>query len=426
MKKLTRIILYALFFFVILFPELIRKPGLPAIRFEDVLLSLIIFHLFVAVSEKKSFFRASKITHLILFIGYFSLFSLGVQELGLSMKITINDIMIFPMLFKYLMFYQFAKYFIVNEDEFSGIFTVITLCGLFAALIAIFQYQAWISINQWFTPMYNVRPLLLRALQQKLLFRRAVGTHGDPRHFGYILVFISCFLLNIIIHKKNISKKIMYISLQMIIILAIIATVSRTVIIALIIVLLFSIFNYVKIRGKLLKFLPISIIIIGLSLTYTISRMNVEEQIESRLLDTETRSYQHSFHARVRDFIKPLNRAFKNPSLIILGMGSAKEYMRTDSHNEYGWLFQRYGIVGLILYIMIIYYGLKFSLIKYRNAQDINYQILYLAIASVMVNWAIFCMAENILKQIQLMPLNMMALGFIGELEDNSKNNVIE
>ena len=143
---------------------------------------------------------------------------------------------------------------------------------------------------------------------------------------------------------------------------------------------------------------------------------NQQEAVENRLLDTSSGSYNMSKHARIRDLRRPFQQAIDNPALILFGRGPAKQFTRTDSHNEYGWLFQRYGLVGLICYCLIIYYGLRFSIMKYLRSDRIEYQIVYLGAVCAMINWGFFAMAENIFKQIQLMPLNLIALGLIGDM----------
>jgi hypothetical protein len=132
---------------------------------------------------------------------------------------------------------------------------------------------------------------------------------------------------------------------------------------------------------------------------------------EQRVLGPDRYSLDRSSNARVRDFVRPFELAFERPIIWLIGRGPSKAVVRTDSHNDFGWYFYRFGIPGLILYLSLIVFVGKLGLHVYRIAIDPIERVIGATTILLSLNWFTFAMAENMFKQPQLMALNMWLVG---------------
>jgi len=127
----------------------------------------------------------------------------------------------------------------------------------------------------------------------------------------------------------------------------------------------------------------------------------------------DTESYQHSQSGRIRDFLMPLREALGDPAIFVIGRGPAKSAMRTDSHNDYGWYFHRFGLMGLGFYLLLLYWGLRLGYRRFVRTTDPLDQSIAMTGVLAVVTWAMFAMAESLWKDPQIMTVTMFLYGML-------------
>lgn len=418
----------------ILSPGFKLISGLPSIRFEDIFILLVI--LYGALKPNvvlKYLTDKDGITHNFLLIAFFSLFSLANQELIFGTPLIFSDIMIIPMMVKYWVIAQLIKSLDLNERMIKAFLISFLLAGALSALIGIFQYHNAAGVNNWLTPLYINRDIQLQLILKEHISARIVGTNGDPRYFGFILVCVMSIVISMFLHKPFKYRMLLFL-VAAVVSLALMYTLSRTPILSLIIVSGFAVYIYSKYSKNAVR--GIVYILCGfLVATFFAYKTPFLERgmtaFEGRVLSTNTVSFQMSKRARIRDLMTPLNDALENPAIFIFGRGPSKGYMRTSSHNDYGWIFHRYGLCGLALYFLLILKGIKFGVMKYASAELKTHKTVYMASAMVILNWFLFAGAESILKSPQMMSINAVFLGLLANrttpaaTENESGNNTI-
>lgn len=407
---------FLIIFGFILSPNIKLLPGLPGIRIEDIFLILIIIReVLNHITRGKSIFANSRVLLPYLILAFFVVFSLCLQELWFGNKLIVNDVMILPMIFKYWIVALYFRSFIEKEKIIKFFPVVFLLAGLCSAFIGILQYKNLGNINFWLTPLYVERDMILTLLQTHHSGSRSVGTNGDPRHFGYMLVCAISMCFAMIIYVK-LNKQRIYLCIVMgILCLALYYTLSRTSILSLLCVLTTGyLFYYFDCRkSKKRTNIALIIVLVLSSIVVFFSLQTERIGFNERLTSFKSESFNKSVHARKRDLFRPFDDALEEPIIFVFGRGPSKAHMRTSGHSDIGWIFHRFGFCGLICYLLLIVNGLRLGKNYYFQSTDNNYKVLYLCTIMVMLNWLVFSFAENIFKSPQLMTINAFFLGLV-------------
>lgn len=211
---------------------------------------------------------------------------------------------------------------------------------------------------------------------------RSIGVFSGPFHMGMFSLIMLCISLKFInIYKGN--KKVMYYLIASISTIAVLATRTRTNIVALIFILFIHLINLIrKINIKTILYL-LSICIV-LLIVSTLDSINIqgESSIFSTIINitNDTR-----FMGRIETWIKSIEMICNN-IIIGNGIGSAADAMygvainRVNPHNMFLKIFVELGIVGFIAFIGI--WVLSFKQLKYIEN---NYKIFYLQIFSIIL-----------------------------------------
>jgi hypothetical protein len=402
--------LYLLPIAILFSPDFKIVSGLPSVRVEDFL--IIIFMLFVLVDSFKSknqkLFIVDKFNSPLFFWFWVAIISILLQELLFNRNIVLNDVMVLPMLIKYILIYQLVKISLQNKNLLPVLDFVIIL-GVFSAVIGILQYHNVGEINLWLTPLYVTDEVKIQTLIDMRLMARAAGTVGDPRHYSFFLVAIGGLLFSNILEKRRVK---FYLFFLFVILVALIYTLSRTGVVAfgflMIGNLLFVSYTHKRVE-KLFIYLFFFIVSFGIVIS-----MFKTSGFEERVLDTQTKSFQYSRHARIRDLQQPINEAINHPEYLLFGAGPSKAFTRTSGHNDFGVVLRMYGILALAAYILILYKSISSSIQLYRKTKSKTDRIISLANANIFVTWFVFALAEDLFRNIQIMPLNMFFLGMLG------------
>jgi len=195
-------------------------------------------------------------------------------------------------------------------------------------------------------------------------------------------------------------------------ILALIFTLSRSGIVALVggmLVVFSALYRSSLNKNKIIRYSFFLMLFIVFVLFFQST-----EGFEERVMQSDTISYKMSYHARIRDFFRPFNDAFENPLIFLVGRGPSKAVLRTSAHSDWGWMFHRFGLPGLMFYVLLISNGLIAGVKLVDKATSGVSQIFIITALFNIVVWAFYANAEDIFKDAQVMAINMFSLGILG------------
>ncbi len=396
---------------IVLSPGIVVISGMPALRGEDIILIFIIgLFLLKTTIAGKIVPKVDSVTKIFIFMGLSAFLSICGTSIIYNKPILLKDFFILPQMFKYYVVFAVARSMDMHEQQAKIYINIIIIVGLLAALVGLFQYYNLFSVNSWLTPLYTAEGRL-DALSLGAVRRRIVGTSGNPNFFGYILGCVFCFITGLTLHAINKKVKIFaWVSLGVVGITAAL-TLSRTTMLTFGIIFFSAlVLRQIAVRGvqPAFKYLFIVIIVALFFLKFVKS-----EGFEGRVSIGDN-STKVSYDARIRDLVVPFREASNSLALMIFGQGPSKIDLRTDSHSEFGWYFQRFGAIGLLLYLWLLWVILKKGVQKYRLISGLRWQsTLYLSIILIMINWFVFACAGNMFKAPQAMSLNMFIVGLL-------------
>jgi hypothetical protein len=401
----------------VLTPNMRVLPGLPTFRGEDLVVALLLGSGILALLSGGGarLTLRDPITRSFRFMAVIVVVSIAGSVLVFGNPLILNDGMILPMLLKYWIVFRLAQSLVDHRSRLFALWAGLIAVTM-SAVVGILQYHSLFGVNDWLTPRYIGDQVTNVAVEEEesgeTVWSRVVGTHGDPRHFGYMLV--AGIGAGVSLLSQRVTKGARLLSLLAIgvCVVATIYTLSRTAVLSLAVTVLACMVLHARGSGKSgSKTLVLALVLAGLIIG--VFEIFSTSGFESRVLDTETDSFDSSAYARHRDLVTPFRDAMKNPMIFLIGRGPSKAVMRTDSHNDFGWYFHRFGLPGLGFYLLLLYRGLSVSYRAYRATPFPGEKAVFMAAFLVAVNWAVFAMAENIFKDPQLMALNMFFVGLL-------------
>lgn len=397
----------------LLSPNVMIISGLPAFRAEDIVILLVACRSLTSNSNRFINFQ-DKTTKLFIFMMFMSGISIVFPAMVYGHNLIFRDFMIVPMLIRYYLIYAIAKsvsdsktlryslYFVVIA---SAISITVGLCQKFNAF----------GVNQWLSPIYIHRDRWLELMLQGYYKARIGGTHGDPRRFAYMLVVFIGLYISIAFYMKASKIKTIIYPLLFMALLTLLFTLSRTGIIALVGVLF--VFSFILIKKSSTKANKmLRLLFVGLMVAVFIASLQgktITKGFEERVLTTDSVSFQRSLRGRIRDFFKPIKDALENPLVFFVGRGPAKEVMITSSHNDWGWVFHRFGLPGLLFYFFLIWNGIRAGYKASNIRKEGPSKVLLMTALFTVISWIIYVNAEDIFKDAQIMSINMFALGLL-------------
>ena len=276
-----------------------------------------------------------------------------------------------------------------------------------------------LDINHWLTPLYAHKETSLRGLQLQTNWARTIGTIGNPNKYGYfMLICISLSFVHILNKRRLMIHSIIY----FISTLSLIYTLSRTSILTFIIIMIAILFVFYKKSGNLSRILRY--VLISGCILLIISGYFITEGVENRLLKLDTSSYMHSKYARIRDFKLPYIVIYRNPQYLLFGKGPSKDFIKTSLHNDYSWMLERYGIIALFAYLLLIYRGNKYSYKYYNMSNNFENDIPLLTVLSIFIIFFIYAFAEDVFKDVKIMSMNMVFMAIISNYHYSKKQHM--
>jgi O-antigen ligase len=294
------------------------------------------------------------------------------------------------------------------------------------AAIGIAQYWNLLGINSWLTPLYaseqEVREIMMR-LRGGYSLRISGTAGGNANIWGFFLLWHSAFVLASYRGAGKDESPILYLLGFLLLALACAVTQSRSTLGILLVLVVLTIVNGINedrdghsfdLRALVL----ISIIAVASwGLVWWIDHS--ERRFGNRMAFA-TRSTQRSVHARIRDFKYPILETFADPLSIPFGRGPSKANLRTDSHNGYTWILQRFGLLGLTLYVGVLASLLKKAYQGVKADKSGLNQVVVLFVFLGTCAWILREFASASFKLPQFMALNLFSGGWLfGEFSQN-------
>jgi hypothetical protein len=406
---------------IALMPDITFLHGL---RVEDL---LVIFGSIVLFSYRKKYgnveFDYLHVGRNLFIIAIAGLLGMSIGVLYENVRAVINDFIILPQILKYYLIYLVISNTLPAEKTVEYFSRYINVAIILVSIIAIAQYWNVGNVNAWLTPLYLTKSdyyakLALEQMVEAEQNFRVAGTMGNSNYFGYLIIWLLIWFLiyNIIRHPRK-NKIINIVTFSMIGV-ALILIQSRTAILSISSVFIVLLF---KIKGgekKLSIIIPI-LMIVG-SVLVIMNNDYLKERGLGERLNINSESTKTSYNARQRDLIVPILHVLDNPLLIPFGQGLSKAEIRSDSHNGFTWMLQRFGVIGMGAYILMIYITIKSANLIFKNSTFMWVE-KYIAISSILccIPWILGDLGGNIFKELRLTSLNMIMMGWIQYIQIN-------
>lgn len=311
-------------------------------------------------------------------------------------------------LMEYFLIFAFVTNLSIKRENFKKYY-ILTICiFLIAAIFAFVQrWNLFPNFNESF--IEYVAP---KHLDEWLGHRRIVGTTGNPNEFGMLMAIASSLAIIGILWIKRIDIKIFSFLSFAIFSFTITLTFSRSALIVFLINLLFILFlKYPKrfgLRGKTrLVFLIFPmIIILGLIIIQIAPPKFISRAISGLSIETDV-----SFQNRLDIWRNNVNIWKQSP---IFGWGPGKDAMTTIVDNEWLLLLRRYGIVGVIIFIILtwnFYSGL--GRVPKQEEDNLYLEIFSVFLQTSLVSIAVYMIPAAFYHSLQLMPILMTLLGLV-------------
>ena len=392
----------------VLLPSVEFFSFFPSFRME-IFVILVWFFFNAAVNKQIRIFKFDIISNLLIFLLFFSIISIANSYLFLNVDFNYRDFMIVPMILQYLLVLSFGRS--IFHPRLIKFFTY-SVVGviLISALVGIAQRMNVLNVNNVITPIFTDNYYVLRGLKNGSSWGRAIGTIGDPRHFGYVITIgIAAVAPFLISPRRRFYVLIILITL----LIANVFTGSRTSIISSLIVLIFFYFFAAKSTKNFSLAFVLSISIASGVIFFIFD--NLSSTMTERLIyaDTEFFSTARSLGARIRDTTLPFKMAIEKPLIFLTGHGPSKSIFRGSMHSDIGWFILRFGMLGCLIYLSILYRLYNRVKHYFKVLNDIDYTYFFIFIKLFLINWFIFILAESIFKLDQIMSLNMFITGVV-------------
>lgn len=415
----------------LILPLLILTPEIrltsPAIRLDEVLLLFMIFAYF-ALKLKRMTFKVSLIDYLFgaLFISVIASILLGSLR---DQFFFFNDFFEIIKLAKYYLLYRIIYAIDWDEGELKRIVTIAVISFIIAVAFSIAQYFDLFSVNNKIMPYFSVK----NHIRSILNAGRVVGTFRNANVWalalGMPLIIIFSNLLKGFKNYRFIYKFAILFFLFWTI-TSVLMTMSRTSFVSNFIalsvisaVLVWHPFDKgmrVDFAKKVFKAFFIFIVISIISFTFITKipnkkgTLNIAQRFEIGLndigfLETEVDGESESWSSRKEKWIDISKRATGSP---IFGYGPSKS-LRSSSNlpytvdNEYLLYLYRYGLLGLLLYIGILFVFFLYSVLNVGHNIDLDDSrfVLNILALGVSVSYPLYNILAGSFYNFQLFPL---------------------
>jgi len=406
LKNRSLRLVYIIILSTVLLPD-IRIKGLPSLRIEQILISILSIIVVYVLSIDNDFrILMPKFIFVQIGLSFFILLSMLVGSLK-GIDIILRDFFELYKIFIYVGVYTVTLLCIKSNDDRISIIKFMIVCILLSVLVAVQQYFDLFSLNEKYVRW--LAPTQYHTLVDNYPNPRVIGMTSNPNEYA-VMLGLGCLLSWSLFVQTFRTRYFMYFLLCS---MGVILTGSRSGMIFLIAcVFLFNIlYLYDLLRKRELKafnhmistFFIFTILVLAIFLL-------LPQTITWRLKAGLNIGMDTSFQARLSNWDEHISYFKMSP---MFGLGPAKSIVyETFVDNEWLLLLRRYGIVGTLY---LIYMFLIPMLERKRNL----FNIIYI---SVICASAIYMIPASIYHSFRLMPLVMILTAIIPD--GNCDNNV--
>ena len=390
----------------VLFPPFKIPFGIPSIRLE-LLIILIAWLLFVLGYFTHGEFikiRQYPIYKWFALFGLAILLSISYATLVEGYAIIGRDFWEFGKLIEYFLIFTLVANLDISSVDIKRFYKYALIVFLCSAIFGIAQYLNLANINVRISPYYA--PTQIEGL---MLQGRVTGTTGNPNEFGAMMMLASSLAFSGVLFFEKKTMRLFSFSCFFVFVLSIVLTLSRSAIIALIIAICFlTLFKYPLILGikKGIKQLSIMIPIIAIAILLIIKI--APEKFFFRISQLGNIWNATSWQARIVGWKINYDLWKLSP---LFGWGPGKMTMTTIVDNEWLLLLRRYGLIGIIIFILWFanfYFGLSKI---YRTSSSTEVVALAVALQATLLACAVYMIPAAVYHSLQLMPILLIFLG---------------
>jgi len=390
----------------ILFPPIRIPLGIPSIRLELIIILIAWMLLILKNLAKGQILKISKnpIYKWFVFFGFAILLSISYSIIFKGYSIIARDFWEFGKLIEYFLIFTLVANLDISSIDIKRFYKYALIVFLCSSFIGFAQYFNIANINAVISPYYA--PTQIRGL---LVSGRVTGTTGNSNEFGALMVFASSLAFSgLLFFKKKTMRLFSWICFA-VFVLSIILTLSRSAIIALIIVIcFFMLIKYPSIFGPKRGIKRLAIVI-PIIIVFLLIIINIApEKFFFRISQLGNIWNATSWQARIVNW--KVNYALWKLSPLF-GWGPGKETMTTIVDNEWLLLLRRYGLIGVIIFILWFtnfYFGLS------RICRSFSYagvRALTVALQATLLAYAVYMIPAAVYHSLQLMPILLIFLG---------------
>ena len=390
----------------ILFPPISLPKGIPSIRVELIIIlvawALLLLGHF-AIGYPIKFHQNLAYKWFILF-GLAILLSLAYGVIVKGYSISGRDFWEFGKLLEYFLIFALVANLVISPNEIRHYYKFALIIFFCSALVGFSQYLNLGNINKIVSPYYA--PTQIQGLVSQ---GRITGTTGNPNEFGALMVLASSLAFSGILFFKKKTIRLFSLICFAVFVFSIVLTLSRSAIIALIIAICFlTLFKYPLIVGIKRGIKKLSIVTPIIMVTILIIIKIAPEKFFFRISQLGNIWNATSWQARIVNW--KVNYALWELSPLF-GWGPGKMTMTTIVDNEWLLLLRRYGLIGVIIFILWFanfYFGLS-KICRISSSAEVR--ALAVALQATLLAYAVYMIPAAVYHSLQLMPILLIFLG---------------
>jgi O-antigen ligase len=403
----------------ILFPSIKILGAIPNVRPELILLFVLgtLFLLKILLTGKtKIRWRRNSTNRWFLFFFLAINSSIIYAALFLSYLPIGRDFMELVKFLKFFLIFAIIANLDISATDLKRYYLVALFCFLISAFVGFAQFWNLLNINEIISPYYA--PTQMIGLQ---VHKRITGTTSNPNEFGMLMIFASSLAFSGVLFIRKSRFQPYFWTCLAVFSLAIALTLSRTSYISLVASLSFMLLlkypqsmTVKRYVGNMVKIIPILIVVIFIIILLS------PEKIFIRLETLQNFQTNASFVGRLGNWNENFVFIKSSP---VFGWGPGKATMVTVVDGEWILLLRRYGIFGVVIFILwfvSFYRGLS---ALYQSSFSMETKALTIALQAILVSCIVYMIAANIYHALQIMPILCILLGLAYSQVKKSTND---
>jgi O-antigen ligase len=408
----------AYLFWILLRPYPVYFLGSLGSRLIDLSVLIILLLLYFPLLERNnSRLKLNRVSWLFLLLFIQMILALVYGRVVLGAEVIARDLFEFYRMPYYLLMVNFA-YQIHWDDRLLEryLFRPLVWVGMLIISFGITQRFNLFNVNYILTPFYRDKEKLVRDIINK---GRIVSTLSNPSHYGLFLVWLIIFLLGLAFLKRR-KLLLAWTGLALI---SVWWTSSRTALLVLLGTLIYWMWQLVRLRrlSRTKAVILIVTIVIILILLFNYLLLHSENRY---MLDMLKRIRHgdfwqlHSLQLRFNVWQRQLNFVKKSP---VMGWGPAKSETGSVSDNQYLFILKRYGLIGLALFLTIMFKLYRLAGTMLASSQTKSKQVLFVTFRCMIVALAVANLAGEFADSLQHAGFFYLLGGIVCRISFDSK-----